>query len=241
MRRRPAALASRAARVVPGCSAALERRVHEAFREFVGDARFPCLAAKGTLRRGDDQLHVYGALGSASASDALAADLAGFARQAPPAGDRFTAFVAVFTGRAPASERAFERRLWAQLQLLHERDDPAAGWDPAVSADPRDPRFSFSFAGIALFVVGLHPASSRLARRFRWPTLVFNPHAQFERLRRQGQFERLRDLIRERDIALQGSINPNLADFGERSEAVQYSGRHTTEAAWRCPFHRRTP
>ena len=34
--------------------------------------------------------------------------------------------------------------------------------------------------------------SSRLARRFRWPTLVFNPRAQFERLRADGRFERLR-------------------------------------------------
>ena len=45
-------------------------------------------------------------------------------------------------------------------------------------------------------------------------------------------------LVRERDIALQGSANPNLADFGERSEARQYSGR-VTEPAWRCPFHRK--
>ena len=141
-------------------------------------------------------------------SDALAEDLARFARQASAA-NRLSAFVAIFTGRPPASERAFERRLWAQLQLLHERDDPAAGWDPAVSADPRDPRFSFSFAGTAFFVVGLHPRSSRLARRFRYPALVFNPHAQFERLRREGRFERLRDVIRARDIALQGSINPS--------------------------------
>jgi hypothetical protein len=227
--------------IASGRSAAFERRIRDAFGEFVSDARFPCLAAKTTRRPDDDHLRVYGVLGSVSASDALAADLARFAHQASSAGNRLTAFVAIFTGRPPASERAFERRLWAQLQLLHERDDPAAGWDPAVSADPRDPRFSFSFAGTAFFVVGLHPRSSRLARRFRYPTLVFNPHAQFERLRREGRFERLRDLIRARDIALQGSINPSLSDFGERSEAEQYSGRDTTEGPWRCPFHRRTP
>jgi FPC/CPF motif-containing protein YcgG len=45
--------------------------------------------------------------------------------------------------------------------------------------------------------------------------------------------------VREREIALQGSLNPNLADFGERSEARQYSGR-AVEDQWRCPFHRRT-
>jgi FPC/CPF motif-containing protein YcgG len=224
-----------------GRSAAFEQRIRDAFDEFVGDARFPCLAAKTTLRPDDEHLRVYGVLGSTVVSDSLAVDLARFARQASSAGNRLTAFAAIFTGRPPASERAFERRLWGQLQLLHERDDPAAGWDPAVSADPRDPRFSFSFAGRAFFVVGLHPRSSRLARRFRYPALVFNPHAQFERLRREGHFERLRDRIRARDIALQGSINPSLSDFGERSEAEQYSGRDTTEGPWHCPFHRRTP
>jgi FPC/CPF motif-containing protein YcgG len=215
-------------------------RIRAAFSEFVGDPRFPCLAAKTTARPDHEDLRVYGRLGSVTASDALAADLARFAREARAA-NRFSAFVAIFTGRPPASERAFERHLWAQLQLLHERDDPDAGWDSAVSADPQDPRFSFSFAGSAFFVVGLHPRSSRLARRFRYPALVFNPHAQFERLRREGRFERLRDLIRARDLALQGSLNPSLSDFGERSEAEQYSGRHATEGPWRCPFHRRTP
>lgn len=225
----------------PDRARVIGERVDEAFRTFVGHASFPCLAAKGAVRRRNHELGVYGALASARASDALAADLAVFARRVPAGGDRFTAFVAVFTGRAPASERAFERRLWAQLQRLHERDDPAAGWDPAVSADPDDAHFSFSFGGRALFVVGLHPLSSRLARRFRWPALVFNPHAQFERLRREGRYERLQAEIRERDIALQGSPNPNLADFGERSEARQYSGRDITDVEWRCPFHRGTP
>lgn len=227
--------------VLPGGSdgpRSMLARVDAAFRSFVGDARFPCLAAKGTVRRHDHRLGVYGVLGSDAASDALAVDLAAFTRGLVPNVDRLTAFVAVFTGRAPSSERAFEQRQWKQLQRLHDRDDPAAGWDPSVSDDPNDPRFSFSFDGCALFVVGLHPRSGRLARRFSWPALVFNPHAQFELLRRQGRYERLRATIRERDIALQGSPNPNLADFGETSEARQYSGRDTTSAEWRCPFHR---
>jgi len=240
MSARTGVVASTDAHVRSGPSTGAAQRIQDAFREFVGDDRFPCLAAKGTVSRDDYELHVYGVLGSTTASNALAADLVPFARRTPSAGIRLTAFIAVFTGRAPASEAAFERRLWMQLQRLHDRDDPAAGWDPTVSADPADPRFSFSFGGCALFVVGLHPRSSRHARRFRWPALVFNPHAQFERLRREGRFERLRDQIRERDIALQGAVNPNLADFGERSEAAQYSGRDTTAEPWRCPFHRRT-
>jgi FPC/CPF motif-containing protein YcgG len=208
------------------------------FAEFVGDASFPCLAGKGAVRRDDHTLRVYDVLGSDPAAAELARDLAEFVDDVPADGSGLRAFVAVFRGPAPLDERAFERRLWRQLRRLHALDDRNTGWDPAVSDDPASPHFSFSFGGRALFVVGMHPGSSRLSRRFRWPTLVFNPRAQFERLRAEGKFERLRTLVRERDVALQGSLNPNLADFGEKSEARQYSGR-ATEPEWRCPFHRK--
>lgn len=219
---------------------AQEHRIRRAFDAFVGDPRYPCLAAKGLTQRDDYALHLYAGLGSSQATRALAEGLGPFARAAKAGGDGpFTAFVAVFAKRPRMSEEAFERRLWIQLQGLHDGDDASPGWDPAASDEPGDPRFSFSFAGTALFVIGLHPESSRIARRFAWPALVFNPHAQFERLRRDGQFDRLRDRIRARDEALQGQVNPNLADFGERSEARQYSGRDTTKGEWRCPFHPR--
>jgi FPC/CPF motif-containing protein YcgG len=37
---------------------------------------------------------------------------------------------------------------------------------------------------------------------------------------------------------LQGTVNPMLAEFGEQSEARQYSGRDVGEI-WKCPFHAR--
>ena len=214
--------------------------VDAAFRAFVSDPRFPCLGGASVGRRRAYRLHVYGALGSTKSADLLARDLGAFVGGMPADDTAARAFIAVFPQRAPSSEATFERRLWTQLQLLHERDDPGAGWDPTVSPDPDDPRFAFSFAGRAFFIVGLHSRSSRLSRRFEWPTLVFNPHAQFERLRAEGRYARYQALIRERDIALQGTINPSLADFGERSAASQYSGR-ATETDWQCPFHKRTP
>jgi FPC/CPF motif-containing protein YcgG len=64
--------------------------------------------------------------------------------------------------------------------------------------------------------------------------LAFNSHDQFERLRATGQFERMQDVIRERDTQLEGDVNPNLANFGEHTEARQYSGR-AVEPDWRCP------
>jgi hypothetical protein len=218
----------------------LDEQVEREFRAFVGDAGFPCLAGKGVIRSDGFRLRVYGSLGSTPSAARLAPDLTAFVADVPPDFPRLQSFVAVFPHRAPADEREFERRLWEQVQRLHERDSPEAGWDPAVSADPDDPHFSFSFGGRAMFVVGVHAQSSRLARRFRWPALVFNPHAQFERLRADGRFEPLRAAVREREIALQGTLNPNLADFGDRTEARQYSGR-AVDDAWRCPFHRAQP
>ena len=214
--------------------------VDEAFRAFVGDPAFPCLAGKGVVRADGYTLGVYGGLGSLRSARGLALELGTFA-DACAATDpaRLRAFVAVFPGTVCLDELEFERKLWQQLQRISDID-VTAEWDPAVSEEPDDPHFSFSVGGCAMFVVGLHPRSSRLARRFRWPALVFNPRSQFERLREAGRFERLRGAVREREIALQGSLNPNLADFGEKSDARQYSGR-ATEQDWQCPFHRSSP
>ena len=85
------------------------------------------------------------------------------------------------------------------------------------------------------FVIGLHPASSRRARQFPWPTLVFNAHKQFDRLKADGRYPKMQAAIRVREMAWQGSLNPNLSDFGARSEARQYAGR-AVEDNWRCPF-----
>ena len=220
-------------------SEARDRMIADAFRDFVEDPRFPCLAGKGVVGSGNYILRVYDSLGSERSAERLADDLGLFTSR-PRRPSRFRTFVAVFPDGPPAGEGEFEERLWRQLQRLHERDDPAIPWDPAVADDPEDPRFGFSFRGRAYFVVGMHPQSSRIARRFAWPALVFNPHDQFETLRAAGHFDRLRQEIRRRDVALQGDINPNLSDFGDRSEANQYSGRKT-EARWKCPFHRKRP
>lgn len=212
--------------------------VHESLRALVLNERYPCVGARSAFERGDYRLGLYPRLASAAAADGLACDLWEFVREMPLVAGRLTSYLACFDGPPLASERAFERLLWLQLQRLHDRDALHHAWDPAVSDDGDDRRFSFSFAGRAFFVVGLHPAASRWSRRFAWPTLVFNAHAQFEMLRQAGRFDRMRSRIRQRDLSLQGSINPTLADFGDSTEARQYSGRHAT-GPWRCPFRAR--
>ena len=134
------------------------------------------------------------------------------------------------------TEAAFEAALWQRLQSFADKDHwLGQRFDDAVSPDPQDPHFSLSFGGEAYFAVGLHPNASRPARRFAHPAIVFNLHAQFERLREEGRFERMRDRIMARDVALAGDANPMLADHGEASAARQFSGRSVDET-WACPF-----
>ena len=214
--------------------------MHGAFRSFVLDPQYTCVGARSAVHNNSYRLGVYDPLGSPTATAALARDLAAFTRSIDDIDAAFATFVAIFARPQDqdGDEASFERALWAQLQALHDAD-PAA-WDPAVSRDPDDPHFSFSFAGTAFFIVGLHPGSARLSRKFPWPALIFNPHAQFERLREAGKYARMQAVIRDKERALQGDINPVLEDFGADSEARQYSGRHV-EPDWHPPFQAHEP
>jgi len=150
-------------------------------------------------------------------------------------------FVAIFTGPTELSETEFERALWNRLQSLHNLDVvEGRGWAESAERDPESAHFSMGLLGEAFFVIGLHPNASRPARRFEFPALVFNSHEQFERLRQDGRFEKMKQIIRERDKALAGSVNPMLADFGRGSEAAQYSGREVGPE-WKCPFTPQEP
>jgi FPC/CPF motif-containing protein YcgG len=207
--------------------------MHGAFRAFVLDPRYPCVGARSVVHGGGYRLGVYSDLGSGAATAALARDLGAFVRGMAEIPGPFATFVAMFERPRDLDERGFEGALWAELQALHDVD--VAAWDPAVSGDPNDPRFAFSFAGAGFFIVGLHPGSARVSRRLPWPALIFNPHAQFERLRGAGKYGRMQAVIRDRERALQGHINPSLAEFGAASAARQYSGR-VTEPDWTPPF-----
>ncbi len=124
--------------------------------------------------------------------------------------------------------------MWRTLQSLHEIDD--CEWDPSVSGDPENPHFIFNLKGKAFYIIGMHPESSRIARQAAYPTMVFNLHRQFDKLREIGTYQIVRDTIRKNDEALQGNINPVLTDYGADTETKQYSWRMVKEN-WKCPFH----
>jgi FPC/CPF motif-containing protein YcgG len=211
----------------------LAKFVHGQIRAMILDPRFSCAGAKAAINQGAYRFGLYPRIGSREATAGLCRDLFAFVNEQPMMGSNFTTFIACFTEPLLTDELQFEELLWRQLQGLHDED--ICDWDASISSDPEDPRFSFSFAGRAFFVVGLHAGSSRWVRRFAWPTLIFNAHYQFEHLRSVNEFETLQRAIRNKEVGLQGSINPNLANFGEESEARQYSGR-AVEKDWKCPF-----
>lgn len=221
--------------------ACLDGRVKEIYQhihEKIGDAIYPCVGAKASLNSNQYRLGIYGEMGSEETTRQLGPDLKRYIKETLETDSDYMSLIAVFSNET-TSELEFEENLWMQLQKLHESEAPETGWDPSVSSDPEDNGFSFSFAGTAFFIVGLHPAASRKARNIKYTAMAFNLHRQFVKLRENDQFENMKNVIRDREMVYSGSINPMLADFGKGSEAPQYSGRKV-EDNWKCPFHQAT-
>jgi uncharacterized protein len=219
-----------------GLDTAAPDDVVRAVADMVAHPEYPCLGARSVFRRDAATTLVLDDLTDTTPGgslDRLGRALRQFAEDADPEGD-LVSFVVCFRGPVPEDEEEFERALWGVLQHLHDHDDQR--WAEGVAADPEHPHFAFSVAATAFFVVGLHPQASRVARRAPLPTLVFNLHEQFERMREEGRFERMRDTIRRRDTDLQGAPNPMAVDHGASSEARQYSGRAVPDG-WSPPFH----
>lgn len=203
---------------------------------FIAAAGFPCVGAKAALNRGGMEFVVARDFRSAWDDLRILPALIDLSKRYRAEPKQFQSLVVIFEEGAPADEVEFEQLLWERLTSLSDKDE----WlgqlpDTRVAHDPDDPHFALSFGGEAFFVVGLHPKASRPARRFDFPAMVFNLHDQFERLRQQGRYDKLRGTILERDIELAGSANPMLDSHGAVSAARQYSGRAVDEG-WQCPF-----
>jgi len=212
-------------------------RLQQKFADFIQTRDFPCVGAKSALAHGTLKSVVCLSITSTWDDLRIHNELMDWAAAYRKEPGLFRSLAFIFDEAPNLSERDFERAMWDRIQSFADKD----AWldipyDERVSSKPDDPHFSLSFGGEAFFVVGLHPNSSRPARRFSNPVMVFNIHDQFERLRSEGRYEPIRAKILERDERLAGSVNPMLARHGEASEAAQYSGR-LVEDGWRCPFH----
>ena len=210
-----------------------------AIAALISQPQFPCVGAKSALAR--DNLKVIAGHRLDSNWDDLEIhrELLDWAREYRDSTEGLRSLAVIFDGPLDLSETEFENLLWARIQSLADKDAwLGQDYDSRVSSDPGDPHFSLSFGGEAFFVIGLHPNASRPARRFAFPMLVFNLHDQCERLREQGNYEKMRNTILARDVKLAGDINPMLSKYGQASEARQYSGRQVGED-WQCPFQDR--
>jgi len=149
--------------------------------------------------------------------------------------DLYHSAAVIFKGPLDVTENNFDALLWQRLHSLSALDKKNFQHDNRVDSDPASAKYSFSLKGEAFFIVGLHAASSRRARQFKYPALIFNPHAEFEKLRAANKFINMKEVVRKRDVAYSGSVNPMLNDFNHASEVYQYSGRqHPSD--WVCPL-----
>ncbi len=207
----------------------------EAYKAFIENKDFPCVAARAALVK--QQLHCMVAGNMACPKDdrTILEFIYNFVNKYRQNPEPFQSVAIIFDGPVIKEEQLFDELLWQRLQALSNLDALQYHYDKRVAADPHSPDFSFSLKEEAFFIIGLHPGSSRVTRRFAFPAVVLNPHAQFEALRNKDQYGKMKAIIRKRDIVFSGSINPMLEDFGTSSEVYQYSGTQY-DNQWKCPL-----
>jgi hypothetical protein len=205
------------------------------FQHFISAETYPCVAARAAMSRGHVPCLVADHMNCPRDDRKILLFIYDFVEQFRKLNSILHSAAIIFTGPQEITESAFETSLWQRLQALSDLDAENYAYDKRVSRDPSAANFSFSLAEEAFFIIGMHPASARRSRQFKYPVMVFNPHIQFEEMRKTGQYEKMKSVVRRRDIMYSGSINPMLADFGEASEVYQYSGRQYDDT-WTCPL-----
>jgi FPC/CPF motif-containing protein YcgG len=202
---------------------------------FLNTRDFPCVAAKASLEKNHIKCIVASHIACPAHDMEILQFMYDFVDQYRLSSESYHSAAVIFGEPADIDEDTFDRMLWQKLKALSILDKSKYPHDERVDSNPESPNYSFSLKSEAFFVVGLHPGSERRSRRFRYPTLIFNPHAEFEKLRKLNRYEKLKSIVRKRDIVYSGSVNPMLDDFGQSSEVKQYSGKRHTKT-WKCPL-----
>ena len=212
-----------------------QQAIIEEYIAYLNNKEFPCIAAKAALAKQQIKYMVADHIACPKDDLAILQFLYDFVDDYRNSKEFFHSAAIIFKEPEFHNEEMFDRLLWQRLQALADLDAKNHCYDARVDADPSSAYFSFSLKEEAFFIIGLHPLSSRPTRQFKYPTLVFNPHAQFEKLRETNRYENMKIAVRKRDIAYSGSVNPMLKDFGEASEVYQYSGLKY-DNQWKCPL-----
>lgn len=213
-----------------------EREIIELWNEHLENKEFPCVAAKAAMVKAQLNIMVVGHMACPKDDRSILDFIYGFVDKYREAGTLFHSAVVIFDQPEIYNEKMYSQFFWDRLQALSNLDAVNYHYDERVDPHPESENFSFSLKGEAFFIIGMHPAASRDARKFKYPAIVFNPHAQFEQLREANQYSKMKNIVRKRDIALSGSINPMLEDFGSSSEVYQYTGQKL-DSSWKCPLN----
>jgi len=212
--------------------------MHAVIKEYFAylhNKAFPCVGAKAALAQQHIKCMVADNMACPKDDHTILKFLYEFVDNYRNAKETFHSAAIIFKKPESPDEEMFDELLWQRLQALADFDAENYIYDTRVDANPSSANFSFSLKEEAFFIIGLHPLSSRRARQFKYPALVFNPHAEFEKLRQAHRYQQMKDVVRRREIEYSGSVNPMLKDFGESSEVYQYSGRNY-DKEWQCPL-----
>lgn len=208
--------------------------IEKQLRCLVLESPFPCLGARAAFRNQSYLFNVHADMAEAQTLHLVLADLRHFAKVRLEMDDLYTYMVSFLEPRIITDEAAWDRFVWQFLQGLHDLDD--APWDRRYSINPADAGFALSLAGLGQLVVTLYPGASRYARRFAWPTLIFNPPEQDRaNFPTDEEFLRFQNRIRDRDARLQGTVNPSLPPTLDDPQATGFSGA-PIDASWTCPL-----
>jgi FPC/CPF motif-containing protein YcgG len=213
-----------------------DHSVIDTYRNYLNAKEFPCVAARAAISRQQIKCMVADHMACSKDDGAILQFLNDFVDDYRRSNNMFHSASIIFKGPQSITEEMFDALLWQRLQSLADLDAQFYKHDERVDHDPSSAHFSFSIKEEAFFIIGLHPANSRPARRFTHPVLAFNPHSQFEHLRETNNYEKMKHIVRKRDISFSGSVNPMLKDFGTASEVYQYSGR-VYDDNWHCPLN----
>ena len=207
-------------------------------RDKVLDEAFPCTFGTIAQRRGEI---LYAFLLADDLRHALIA-YTDMLRPLEPVVASLTPFAAVMPPREGYSEKEYFDYGWSLLQRLHEQDPHP--WPERIPQDPDDPKWSYCFGGLPLFVnfktpAHVHRKSRRTERSF---TLLFQSRDGFDVVAGDSvQGRRARDLIRKKLAAYDAvSVYPELAHYAtaaNREWRQYFVPEHNAPLARECPFH----
>lgn len=207
-------------------------------REKVLDEAFPCTFGTVAQRRGEI---LYAFITPDEIREALIA-YTDFLRPLEPVVASLTPLAVLMRPLEGLSEKEYFEYGWSLLQRLHE-EDPYP-WPERIPRDPDDPKWSYCFGGLPLFVnfkTPLHTKrkSRRTERSFM---LLFQSRDGFDVVAGDSvQGRRARELIRTKLAAYDAvSVYPELSHYAtaENREWRQYFvPEANAPLARECPFH----